>query len=102
MKRLHHILPIVLASLMQALPLCAQQPSTKEVTNVKMFGIGSANILDTYLSPEHYNGLEFRFIDQTERHKVTTPTLSSSMLPPSGDLDTPAGLRPSPTKPKSP
>lgn len=67
-----------------------------------MFGIGSANILDTYLSPEHYNGFEFRFIDQTERHKVTTPTLSSSMLPLGGNPNTPAGPPPSPIKPKYP
>ena len=38
MKRLHHILPIVLASLMQALPLCAQQFATREVTNANMIG----------------------------------------------------------------
>ena len=79
MKRLHHILPIVLASLMQALPLCAQQPVAREVTNVKMIGIGPSNILDTYLSPEHYNGFELRFIDQAERHKITTSSTPSSM-----------------------
>ena len=66
MRTLLHTLPIVLAFLMQALPFWAQ----KEVTNVKMLGIGPTNILDTYLSPEHYTGTELRFIDQTERHAV--------------------------------
>ena len=78
MKRLHHILPIVLASLMQALPLCAQQFATREVTNVKLIGLGPANILDTYLSPEHYNGFELRFIDQAERHKIAPSSTPSS------------------------
>ena len=39
----------------------------KIVTNAKMVSIGTTNILDTYLSPEKYNGLEVRFISHTMR-----------------------------------
>ena len=91
---------------MQALPLCAQQPVAREVTNVKMIGIGPSNILDTYLSPEHYNGFELRFIDQAERHKITTSSTPSTMglcySPESSNWTTTLTQRPSPIRPKSP
>jgi len=41
----------------------------KIITNAKMIGIGNTNILDTYLSPEKYNGTEFRYISHTLREK---------------------------------
>lgn len=37
------------------------------ITNVKMVGIGSANVLDTYLSAEMYRGTELRYISHTTR-----------------------------------
>lgn len=37
------------------------------ITNVKMLGVGSANILDTYLSAEKYRGTELRFVSHTTR-----------------------------------
>ena len=36
-------------------------------TNVKMLGIGVGNILDTYISPEKYKGLDLRYISMTDR-----------------------------------
>lgn len=46
--------------------------SAKVITNAQMLGIGAANILDTYLSPEKYSGLEVRYISHTiRRHEGT-------------------------------
>lgn len=77
MRKTRSILMIVLASLMQALPLCAQ----KEVTDIKMISIGPNNILDTYLSPEQYTGLELRFIDQMESWKINPESLKDADYP---------------------
>lgn len=41
--------------------------NNKIITNSKMIGIGKVNVLDTYLSPEEYNGKEFRYFSLTER-----------------------------------
>ena len=38
-------------------------------TQVRMLGIGSTNILDTYLSPEKYQGADLRFISHTTRER---------------------------------
>ena len=64
---------------------CMLAPQTtmgqKDVTNVKMLGIGATNILDTYLSPEHYTGTEIRFIDHTTRHQTgEVPTAWTTTL----------------------
>ncbi len=37
------------------------------ITNSKLLGVGATNILDTYLSPEKYNGTELRYISHTLR-----------------------------------
>ena len=41
--------------------------SSKVITNTQMLGIGAANILDTYLSPQEYTGTELRYISHSER-----------------------------------
>lgn len=41
----------------------------KIITNARMIGIGAADILDTYLSNEKYNGMEVRYISHTERRR---------------------------------
>ena len=64
---------IVLASSMQALCSFAQSIDNEErtdITKTTMLGIGATEILDTYISPEHYNGVEIRFIDNTIRRKT--------------------------------
>ena len=45
-------------------PAAAQTDSTM---HVRMVGIGAVNILDTYLSPECYQGTELRFISITDK-----------------------------------
>ena len=45
----------------------ADSPPTKEVTHSEMVAIGSADLLDTYLSPEKYKGSEMRYISHTIR-----------------------------------
>ncbi len=44
------------------LPLCYAQRTRERCTS---FGIGSANVLDTYLSPQAYKGQEVRFMRQS-------------------------------------
>ncbi len=38
-----------------------------EVTNAQMVAIGATEILDTYLSPEKYSGIELRYLSHTTR-----------------------------------
>lgn len=77
MRKAHSIITALLASLVQVLPLSAQteQPKVKDVVNAKMLATGYTNILDTYISPEHYTGTELRFIDETIRKKEKWPTM---------------------------
>lgn len=42
---------------------------TKLVTHAKLIGVGATQILDTYLSPEHYNGVDVRFLSHTVRER---------------------------------
>lgn len=39
------------------------------ITNSKMIGWGTTNLLDTYLSPEEYTGLDLRYISHTLRQR---------------------------------
>lgn len=62
--------------LLALLPLCAVKAQSDSLphritTNVKMVGVGYTNILDTYLSPEKYSGMEVRYISHTLRHRPT-------------------------------
>lgn len=41
----------------------------KIITNAKMIGVGSTHILDTYISPEKYSGVEARYISHTIRER---------------------------------
>lgn len=41
----------------------------KTITNARMIGVGSTNILDTYISPEKYTGTELRYISHTIRER---------------------------------
>ena len=60
---------IFLISILTAVSLTAQaQADDRLVTNVQSIGIGASNILDTYLSPEKYKGVEVRYISHTTRH----------------------------------
>lgn len=49
--------------------LSAQDSRGTEVVNAQMLGMGRINTLDTYLSPEKYNGSELRYISHTTRLK---------------------------------
>lgn len=42
----------------------------KVITNSQMIGIGCADILDTYLSPEKYDGIELRYVSHTTRDRI--------------------------------
>lgn len=58
-----------LISILTAVTLSVHaQADDRLVTNVQSIGIGASNILDTYLSPEKYNGIELRYISHTTRH----------------------------------
>lgn len=43
--------------------------SNKIITNAQMISVGSTDILDTYLSPEKYTGIELRYISHTIRRR---------------------------------
>ena len=46
------------------------QPSEKVVTRSTMVGIGGTNILDTYLSDEHFKGTGMSFLATVERQRT--------------------------------
>ena len=50
----------------------AQTDSTKIRTNVNMIGVGSTNILDTYLSQEKYSGIDISYLNISERNGKDT------------------------------
>lgn len=64
---------IVQALLILPAAMTAQEadtiPSAKVITNAQMLGVGGVNILDTYLSPEKYTGMEVRYISHTIRRR---------------------------------
>ena len=47
-----------------------ERPTLK--TNAMMIGVGATNMLDTYLSPEKYRGVDIRFLSHTRREKDST------------------------------
>ena len=63
---------LILSALMLAVAVAYGQSADsvragKEVVNAQMIGVGAAEILDTYLSPEKYKGTELRYISHTIR-----------------------------------
>ncbi len=55
-----------------AMPICSQaqtSDSLKIITRSTMVGIGSSNVLDTYLSEEHFSGVGFSFLSSIERQR---------------------------------
>ncbi len=61
-------------------------PSKRETVTANLFGVGYTDMLDTYLSPEKFRGVEVRFLHQTTRlrpgsrwsRQMTTQTYVSS------------------------
>ena len=67
-------LAVLLGAMLCCLPvgLAAQDADTANVSlprayRMRMVGIGSVNLLDTYLSPENYKGTEVRFVSLTSK-----------------------------------
>ena len=44
-------------------------PSKRETVSTYLFGVGYTDMLDTYLSPEKFKGVEVRFLHQTTRQR---------------------------------
>ena len=44
----------------------------KVITNSQMIGIGGTNVLDTYLSAEHFKGFGASYLSHTERQRTTS------------------------------
>ena len=65
------LLLLAAAFCMTFMQAVAQEDSdlTREVINAQVLAIGSTNMLDTYLSPEKYTGVEMRYISHTLRNK---------------------------------
>lgn len=78
MKNRHAILSIIVTTLLITVQVASAQNEERitrtEITNTKLIGFGVSQILDTYISQEHYNGTEIRFIDHTERRKASVTT----------------------------
>ena len=49
--------------------LAQQNDSLKVITRSTMVGVGGTNVLDTYLSNEHFTGLGFSFLSTIERQR---------------------------------
>ena len=67
-----HMLSVLLMAVISwwpSLRTCGQDTDTPDrvVTNTKMIGLGSINMLDTYLSPEKYKGADIRYFSHTIR-----------------------------------
>ena len=57
---------------------CTLVATAQEVNyKVDMVGIGSTNILDTYISPEKYSGTELRILTQSHRQWLKRPKWNS-------------------------
>lgn len=67
------LLLLCLSTMAQAQNELNQDPplptNGKITTTARMLGIGRAQVLDTYLSPEHYTGPDLRYISQTQRER---------------------------------
>ena len=61
--------------LLLCFPLLVQAQEV-EHTRIKMLGLGAVNLLDTYLSPENYNGGELRVLNIDVRESVKHPGIS--------------------------
>ena len=55
--------------LFTVLPLTAQNDSLPVITRSTMVGFGSTNVLDTYLSDEHFSGAGASFVATVERQR---------------------------------
>lgn len=75
-------------------------PDIMSNNNVDMVSIGHASQLDTYLSPEHYSGLELRYIGERSRwhkspqtyHTFTTQGYITSTSPRSDNASNLSGM----------
>ena len=76
MKRIKAIIMLLMA--MPTVYLWGQ--GNRIVTNTRMVGIGTAEALDTYLSPLHYSGPELRFISHTLRERTDSTRLFHQII----------------------
>lgn len=58
---------LLMAILLQAAAMCAQDIDKNIRTRATMLGIGYRNTLDTYFTPYNYDGLEVRLLQERER-----------------------------------
>ena len=75
MMMIHKLTGIAAGVLLATGSLTAQTPAdsislydpTRYVTRATLYGVGVANMYDTYLSPQEYRGVEFRFSRESMR-----------------------------------
>lgn len=65
----NHLLTLLTLLTLPHLTLRAQNDSAKVITSSRMIGIGGTNILDTYLSAEHFKGVGASFVATVERKR---------------------------------
>ena len=66
MTTISKLIALLTIALLPAVPAMGQDDD-KKVTNAQMVAFGATSVLDTYLSPEEYQGAELRYISQTLR-----------------------------------
>ena len=64
-----HLFALLALFTLPNIPLRAQVDSAKVITSSRMIGIGGTNILDTYLSAEHFKGFGLSFLATVERKR---------------------------------
>lgn len=71
-KRHYHIIAFAAGVMMCIFTTATAQtdtlPDNRIIDKCHLFGIGATNVLDTYLSPENYTGLEIRALSETTRY----------------------------------
>ncbi|MBR4388320.1 MAG: DUF3316 domain-containing protein [Prevotella sp.] len=79
------LLAVLLCHAMTSLAQTDTVPQRHTTQTANLFGVGGTYLLDTYLSPEKYSGVELRFTNQTTRRR--DGSLWSTQLTTHGYID---------------
>ena len=69
MNIIRTILAVAVILLTATPPAKAESPEKRKTTSL-LLGVGHTNILDTYLSPEKYNGINLTLVSHTMRENA--------------------------------
>ena len=69
---LHYSLALLITHFSFLICNAQSDDSIKVITNSQMIGIGGTNVLDTYLSAEHFKGFGASYLSHTERQRTAS------------------------------